>query len=71
MLYGEPWPLLSDLAHNSLKDLLVLGTIQRSGLGRLLIGSTAERILDEARCDILAIKPERVAEMRPARKRRS
>ena len=59
VLYGEPWPMLSNLAHDPLHDLLVLGTIQRSSLDRLLIGSTAERILDEARCDILAIKPER------------
>lgn len=39
-------------------DLLVMGTISRSGIAGLLVGNTAEKLLDKARCSILAIKPD-------------
>lgn len=39
-------------------DTLVLGTVQRSGLGRVLMGSTAERVLSQLDCDVLAVKPQ-------------
>lgn len=38
-------------------DLLVMGTAARSGISGLLIGNTAERILSQAPCSVLAIKP--------------
>jgi len=34
-----------------------MGTIGRSGLAGLLIGSTAEKLIDRVNCSILAIKP--------------
>jgi universal stress protein E len=39
-------------------DTLVMGTVRRTGLSRVLMGSTAEAILDAVNCDVLAIKPE-------------
>jgi universal stress protein E len=39
--------------------IVVMGAISRSGLKRLLIGNTAERILDALRCDVLVVKPAR------------
>ena len=38
-------------------DIVVMGAISRSGLKRLLIGNTAERILDALPCDVLVVKP--------------
>ncbi|MBN2646638.1 MAG: universal stress protein [Thiotrichales bacterium] len=38
-------------------DLLVMGTVGRSGLAGLLIGNTAENILERAEFSILAVKP--------------
>lgn len=38
-------------------DIVVMGAVSRSGLKRLFIGSTAERVLDELRCDVLIVKP--------------
>jgi nucleotide-binding universal stress UspA family protein len=38
-------------------DLLVLGTVARTGIAGLLIGNTAERVLDEVTCSVLALKP--------------
>lgn len=38
-------------------DLLVMGTVARSGIPGLLIGNTAERLLTQVPCSVLAIKP--------------
>jgi universal stress protein E len=37
--------------------VLVMGAISRRGLKRLLIGNTAERVLDHVGCDVLVVKP--------------
>ncbi|QEF97856.1 Universal stress protein E [Stieleria maiorica] len=39
-------------------DLLVMGTQSRTGLPDFMLGSTAESVLAEASCSVLAIKPE-------------
>lgn len=38
-------------------NVLVIGALSRSGLEKFIVGSTAEKILDSAPCDILIIKP--------------
>jgi nucleotide-binding universal stress UspA family protein len=38
-------------------DLVVMGTVARSGLSGILIGNTAEKVLGKVRCAVLAIKP--------------
>lgn len=38
-------------------DFVVMGSISRSALDRVLLGSTAERVLDDLPCDLLLIKP--------------
>jgi universal stress protein E len=40
-------------------DIVVMGAVARSGAKQLLIGNTAERILDDLACDILVIKPQK------------
>jgi nucleotide-binding universal stress UspA family protein len=37
-------------------DLIVLGTHGRTGLGRLLMGNTAESVLPEASCPVIIVK---------------
>ncbi len=39
-------------------DILVLGSISRSGLKRLIVGNTAEKLLYRLPCDVLVVKPE-------------
>lgn len=41
-------------------DLVVLGTRGKSGLREMLIGTTAEKIVQHAQCSILAVKPDAV-----------
>jgi universal stress protein E len=38
--------------------LVVMGAISRSGLKRVLIGNTAEQVLNELTCDALVVKPK-------------
>ena len=54
---GDPAFILPALAKSLKAQLLVMGAISRSAIGRLLIGSTAERVLDALPCDILIVKP--------------
>ncbi|MBE0500573.1 MAG: universal stress protein [Desulfuromonadales bacterium] len=39
-------------------DIVVMGTVARTGLPGLLIGNTAEFVLARISCSILAIKPQ-------------
>jgi universal stress protein E len=49
--------------------IVVMGALSRSGLKRLFIGNTAERLLDDLPCDLLIVKPPAFA-TRLARKSR-
>lgn len=66
LLEGEPADVINTLAEDINADLVVLGTVARHGLKRVLFGSTAERILDAIRCDVLVLKPaDFAAALRP------
>ena len=39
-------------------DLVVMGTVARTGIAGLLMGNTAERLLQRLVCSVLAVKPE-------------
>ena len=54
---GDPAFVLPALARTIKAQMLVMGAISRSAMNRILIGSTAERILDAMPCDILIVKP--------------
>jgi universal stress protein E len=48
-------------AKRSRADLVVMGAVSRSGLARLFIGNTAEKLIDKLDCDVLVVKPRRFA----------
>jgi nucleotide-binding universal stress UspA family protein len=54
---GSPQRVIPNEVADAEGDLLVIGTIARSGIKGLLIGNTAERILDQAQCSLIAVKP--------------
>ena len=56
---GDPAFILPATAKSLKAQVLVMGAISRSAIGRLLIGSTAERVLDVLPCDVLIVKPGR------------
>ena len=47
-----------NLVKNEKIDLLVIGTVCRTGLAGFFIGNTAEKILSEVNCSVLTVKPE-------------
>ena len=55
---GVPIDELPELARELGAGIVVMGAVSRSGLRRLFIGSTAERVLDRLKCDVLIVKPE-------------
>ena len=58
MVKGEPSEAIAGFAESEQVDLVVLGTVARSGLSGIIMGNTAERILGKLNCSVLAIKPK-------------
>ncbi|MDY0351743.1 MAG: universal stress protein [Desulfobulbaceae bacterium] len=54
---GAASRMIPKIAEQLHADLVVMGTIARSGISGLLIGNTAEDILEQLKCSILAVKP--------------
>ena len=52
---GSPFEEILTAADNCGADLIVIGSHGGSGIGRLLLGSTAERVIERARCPVLVI----------------
>jgi universal stress protein E len=50
---------IPQVARSVRADIVVMGALSRSGLRSLLIGNTAERLLDRLPCDVLVVKPTR------------
>jgi universal stress protein E len=48
---------LARFAGDVIADIVVMGAATRSGLGRLLVGHTAQRVFDALDCDLLIVKP--------------
>lgn len=48
--------MLLNRAHGLPAEVLVLATRRRSNVGKLLMGSTAQRVIMEARCEVLLVK---------------
>jgi universal stress protein E len=54
---GPPEAVLLEHIERYEIDLMVMGTIARSGINGLLFGNTAERLLPLISCSVLAVKP--------------
>lgn len=55
---GRADNVIEDVIEEQSIDLLVMGTIARGGLPGFVLGNTAERLLPEIGCSVLAIKPD-------------
>ena len=56
VLEGQPADVIAAVAREKNADLIVTGSHGRSGLERVLLGSTSERILNETPCAVLVVK---------------
>lgn len=55
---GDPGEQIPKLAKKEKVDLIVMGTVCRVGIPGLLIGNTAEKVLNQVDCSLLTIKPD-------------
>ena len=53
---GEPATVITEIAASSGADLIAMGTRGRSGLEHLVLGSTAERVVQHAGCPVLTVR---------------
>ena len=57
LVKGPPTDVIPRLASDLRINLLVMGTVARTGLSGLVMGNTAENVLDHVECSVLAVKP--------------
>lgn len=53
---GDPSVVIVEEAEHRGADLIAMGTHGRSGLRHLLLGSTAERVVQHARCPVMTVR---------------
>ena len=54
---GHPERVVSELARELSVDLVVMGTVARTGIDGFFMGNTAESILAQIDCSVLTVKP--------------
>ena len=55
----DPAEVLVELAEETNADLIVIGVRRRTPVGKLLLGSQAQKILLDAECPVLSVKAPR------------
>ncbi|MCX8037605.1 MAG: universal stress protein [Candidatus Sumerlaeia bacterium] len=58
LLEGDAAVKIPELARRKRADLIVMGTVTKTGIAGFLIGSTAEHVLREVNCSVLTVKPK-------------
>ena len=58
LVEGAAFEILPKITEREGAGFIVMGAISRSGLDRVFVGSTAERVLDRLPCDLLIVKPK-------------
>jgi nucleotide-binding universal stress UspA family protein len=56
LVEGTPWERIVQVAREGGHDLVVVATSGRTGLARAVIGSTAEKVVRHAGCDVLVVR---------------
>jgi universal stress protein E len=54
---GMPEDVLPGMAETLDAEMVIIGTIGRTGFSAAIIGNTAEHVIDRLDCDVLAVKP--------------
>lgn len=55
---GMPEDVIPQVAKKLDAEMVIIGTIGRTGLSAAIIGNTAEHVIDRLDCDVLALKPD-------------
>jgi nucleotide-binding universal stress UspA family protein len=56
----EPWSAITGFAAHSGVDLIAMATHGRGGAARMLLGSTAERVIRASTAPVLVVHPQRM-----------
>ena len=54
---GDTDEVITEFAKSEAVDLIILGTVAKSGVTGIVTGSCAEEILNRIECSVLALKP--------------
>ena len=54
-MFGEPGRAIAEQAARSASELVVVGMYGSANLSRFLLGSTAEKLIAAADCDVLVV----------------
>jgi universal stress protein E len=65
LLEGASDKVIARFVERRKASLVVMGTVGRTGLAGLVMGNTAERVLRQVRCSVLAFKPTGFAAQSP------
>ena len=57
LVQGPPREAIPTLASAVEADLVIMGTVARTGIPGFIVGNTAEMILSQITCSVLAVKP--------------
>jgi nucleotide-binding universal stress UspA family protein len=60
-IIGEPHTEIIEFAVKEHADMIIMGTHGRTGLTHILLGSTAERVIERAPCPVLTLKLGNIA----------
>ncbi|MDN4501467.1 universal stress protein UspE [Alteromonadaceae bacterium BrNp21-10] len=55
---GLPEDIIPRMAQELDAELVIIGTVGRTGISAALIGNTAEHVIDKLDCDVLTVKPD-------------
>ncbi len=58
LLKGPATELIPKVAQEQNVDLIVMGTVARTGIAGFFIGNTAESVLNKVDCSVLTVKPD-------------
>lgn len=56
-LRGRPEAIIPEFVSHQKIDILVMGTVARTGIPGFIMGNTAENLIQELKCSLLATKP--------------
>jgi nucleotide-binding universal stress UspA family protein len=59
-ILADPGDSVIQIAQDKQVDMIVIGLRHRSMVGKLILGSTVQRILLDATCPVLAVRPDKL-----------
>ncbi len=59
LLKGDPYKEIIKFSEKKKADLIVMGTLSKTRVDRLIFGSTTERVMRKSKCPVMMVPPTR------------